>query len=199
MGRKAVAKDRHQDTEKKQEWATALFPFFQEYGVKGITINKMANWLGKSKSTLYEYFESKDEIIALSLLHKLENAKGYEAILQNEALSYRQRYNDFFQHITTQLADVSNLFLSDLKRHSPVHWNLIELFLQNIVQHLGVYYQKGMDAGEFKSIHTALLIAEDRHFIFELLTNPDFLEQNNLTLKELVEQYLDLKLNGFAV
>lgn len=198
MGRKAIVRNRKQDTKKKQEWANELFPFFQQHGVKGITINSMAKWLGKSKSTLYEYFVSKDEILLFSILPKLEALQGYELILNDSSRSFQQRYKDFFQHIMEQISDISNLFLADLKSHFPDHWALVDNFLKGLISQLDNYYKQGIAAGDFANIHVALLLAEDRYFVFEVLTNPDFLEENNLTLKELVEEYLNLKLHGLA-
>ena len=56
-----------------------------------------------------------------------------------------------------------------------------------------------MKAGAFRKMNIALLIAQDQHFIFDLMTNPKFLEENNLTLTELVEQYLSLKMEGIGL
>lgn len=198
MGRKAITRDRKQDSTKKQEWANALFPFFQQHGVKGVTINTMAKWLGKSKSTLYEYFVSKDEILLFSILSKIQALQGYELILKDTNRSFQQRYKDFFQYITKQVSDISNLFLADLKLHFPNHWILVDNFLTNLIGQLDVYYKQGIAAGEFSNINVALLLAEDRYFVFDILTNPEFLEENNLTLKELVQEYLNLKLYGLA-
>jgi AcrR family transcriptional regulator len=199
MGRKAIQKNRKVDFRKKQEWAKTLFPFFQKHGVKGITIDEMAKWLGKSKSTLYEYFKSKNEILELSILSKIDDVIGFQVILQDENKTYRQRYNDFYELITVQIAGVSTKFLSELKEYFPDQWKVIEFFLQGLISSLKVYYKSGIKAGAFKNIHVALLIAEDQHFIFDLMTNPQFLEDNNLTVKVLVEQYSSLKLDGLGL
>ena len=196
MGRKAVAKNRKQDVDKKQEWADALFPFFQQHGLKGITINKMAKWLEKSKSTLYEYFKSKEEIVTLALLSKMEGMKDYEQILNDEQISYINRYINFIQFVSDNVSDISNQFLYDLKEDYPDQWKIVDAFLKQMVQSLNTYYQGGITAGEFKNVNIALLLHADRYFIFDVLTNPKFLMENNLTIKEVAEQYLHLKFNG---
>ena len=196
MGRKSLVKTRKIDVQKKNEWAKSLFLFFQRYGIKGNTMDDMAQWLGKSKSTLYEYFKSKNEILELAIFSKIEEVKGYREILENENETFRQRYIDFLRLVTTQNAAVTSLFLADLQAYFPDQWRIIELFLQDLIQSLSEYYKKGIQAGAFKNIHVALLVAEDRHFIFDLMTNARFLEENQLKMHELVEQYLSLKLDG---
>lgn len=196
MGRKSTKKVRKIDLDKQKEWAKHLFPFFQEHGLEGITIDQMAVWLKKSKSTLYEYFNSKEEIIQLSLLNKLEDMLPYKDILTNNALNYTDRYQQFMKFISIKVSDISNRFLLDLKAEYPETWKLIQFFLEELLKMLRKYYQGGIDKNEFKKIHIAILLQADKNFIFEILTNPAFLIENNLTLKELVEQYLVLRLGG---
>lgn len=198
MGRNAVVKTRKKDLSKKQEWASALFPHFQNYGIKGVTIDDMAKWLGKSKSTLYEYFVSKNEILELAILSKIKDVQGYQEILENEKLPYRQRYIDFLNLTTREMAEVSTLFLSELRAYFPDQWTLIAQFLQEMIESLSRYYASGIQAGAFNNIHVALLVAQDRHFIFDLMTNPQFLEENGLKISELIDLYLRLKLEGLS-
>jgi len=198
MGRKATIKNRKKNEDKKEQWAITLFPFFQEHGLEGITIDKMASWLGKSKSTLYEYFKSKEEIVSLSLFHKLKDLHQYQDILLDTSISYTIRYQNFIQFISDNISDISNQFLRDIKAHYPEQQKMIDAFLQHMLATLTDYYKGGIKANEFQNIHIAILLESDRHFLFDVLTNPDFLIKNKLTIKTISEQYMKLKFEGLT-
>lgn len=198
MGRKAIGKHRKKNEVKKRQWAKDLFPYFQEHGLEGITIDKMANWLGKSKSTLYEYFQSKEEIVNLALFQKLQQLHHYEAILSNQSVSHIHRYENFMQFISDNISDISNQFLQDLKAAYPLQQKMIDAFLQTMLASLNDYYLSGIKADEFQNISIVLLLEADRHFLFEVLTNPDFLMKHQLTIKDISEQYMQLKFEGLS-
>ncbi len=196
MGRKAITKSRQNNQEKMEQWAGALFPFFQQHGLKGITIDRMASWLNKSKSTLYQYFSSKEEIILLSLQLKLTSLLPYQRILTDTNFNHVDRYQNFLEFIAEHISDISSLFLADLQEDYQAIWEIIDQFLNQLLRVCEAFYEEAIEAKIFEPRSTKLLLETDRHFIFGLLMNPDFLRENNLTLSELTVQYLELRLNG---
>lgn len=198
MGRKSLEKNRKDNSSKKKTWVRTLFPFLQENGLAKLNIDKIAAYLQKSKSTLYEYFESKEEIILLALTDKLSSLEPALTILEDSNLSYQERYTEFMQTISYELADVSSLFLSDLQNLFPEIWQHVQLFIQGLIDLLEDYYTGGIQSGEFKNMSIPLLWKIDELFILKVLTDPSFLAQNpDMSLGDLITQYLDMKLNGF--
>ena len=198
MGRKSLEKNRKDNSDKKQTWARTLFPFLQENGLAKLNIDQMAAYLKKSKSTLYEYFESKEEIILLALTDKISSLEPALTILENSNLSYQERYTEFMQMISYELADVSSLFLTDLQNLFPEIWQHVQLFIQGLIDLLAGYYTGGIQSGEFKDMSIRLLWKIDELFILNILTDPNFLAKNpDMSLGDLITQYLDMKLNGF--
>ena len=196
MGRKSIAKTRHDNQHKKEQWAAALFPFFQENGLSGITIDQMATWLGKSKSTVYQYFSSKEEIIQLSLSLKLEELIAFQEIIEQEHLPHQSRYQGFLDFFANHMSQISSRFLSELRTEYPDIWQQVDQFLYHLLEVCQQFYQDAMDAGAFSQRNTALLTELDRHFIFEVLMNPKFLEDNSISMSELTVEYLELRLYG---
>ncbi len=199
MGRKAVSKSRKSNSPKKLIWAAQVFSFLQQEGISGVTMDQIAAFLGKSKSTLYEYFRSKEEILNAVLLQKLGTINGYTSILSDNELGYKERYKRFMDFMSDAISDISTKFLSELKNDFPEQWQLIEQFLEVMLAHLHEYYQGGINRKEFKNVPIPLLLAQDQHFLFEILTNPEFLEQQKLSVKEIVQHYLSLKLDGLII
>lgn len=196
MGRKSIDKTRKSNEEKKQQWAAAAFPLFQLGGLADLTMDGIARWLGKSKSTLYEYFESKDEMMLYALLGRLTVLQDYEAILTNTNISFTERYKSFLAFMLPHISDISNSFLVEMKAHFPTIWRLLDQFLRGLLGHLDDYHRGGIAAGEFKPLSVALMVRMDGLFISEVLMQPTFLVEQQLSLKDLVEQYILLKFEG---
>ena len=53
MGRKSLNKTRSSDLEKRKKWINNAMPYFQEYGIREINMEKMSEYLGISKGTIY--------------------------------------------------------------------------------------------------------------------------------------------------
>jgi len=195
MGRKALDKDRKNNSLKREKWAMLLFEYFQKEGLNKVSMDDIANELSKSKSTLYEYFESKDEIIALMVQLKLQELYSFAEIIANQNLDFFKRYELAMAHISKHLSAVSNLFLSDLKEMYPEMWEAVQFFIQQSTYSLQEYYKEGISIGAFRAIDLQILTMTDTMF-FNALTNPDTLKGLNISLKEALVTFLDIKMNG---
>lgn len=195
MGRKALDKERKNDPQKKAEWAVQLIPFFQQRGLRGVTIDDIAAELNKSKATVYKYFGSREEIIATTIAIKLEEIQKFEAYLWNKDLPYLERYKKAVQYLSEHIGDISNLFLADLKHELPNLWILVDEFRKYTIEVLKKYYQEGIDNGTFNDIHPSLMVAGDQFFV-NILSDPDFLIGHQLTIKEAFDEYFRMKFYG---
>lgn len=197
MGRKAVEKERKQDTDKQLSWVKVLYPYLQENGLQGITMNEIARILNKSKTTVYEYFESKEEMLSLLIDYKLNMIREFVPVLKNSQMSFVERYSWVMRHLALHIADVSTLFLSDLKKQHPALWIKVYQFLDDSTQLLTEFYKEGIRKGEFNDIHPSILAMSDR-FFFRVLSDPEFLKTEKLSLQQAFEQYLALKFFGLV-
>lgn len=195
MGRKSVRKKRNTNPLKKEKYVCLLIPIFQLHGLNKFTMDDIAAELGISKATLYHYFSSKDEIISSILKHILSGIREFEPIILNDEIEYIDRYFQALQILYENTQGISNIFLSDLKEGYPQLWSLVDQFSEHSIQVLRTFYDAGKRSGNFNGIHTAILAASDRMF-FHTLSDPSFLEANNLTMREAFEEYFKLKCYG---
>ncbi len=195
MGRKALEKERIDNPEKKQKWAVQLLPFFQQKGLKGVTMDDIAAELGKSKATVYKYFESREEIIATLITYKLQEIQQFEDYLNDKKLLYLERYKQAVQYLSEHIGDISNLFLADLKHEQPELWNMIDAFRQYTITVLKRYYEEGIENGTFNNLHPTIMVMGDQFFV-NLLSDPDFLIEQKLTIKEAFDEYFRMKFYG---
>ena len=195
MGRKAIDRERKKNHHKTEKWIEQLFPYFQDNGLKNITMDLVAQKLNKSKTTIYEYFQSKEELLELIVNYKINQIRGFEAIINNQETSFKNRCYELLKFQAEYISDISNLFLSDLKELFPELWKKIEDFLDEVAQKIEYFYQEGIHHQEFNPIHTAIVALNDRLF-FRAITNPDFLSRHGLNLKEAFDNYAKLKFFG---
>lgn len=196
MGRKALPKKRKEDTSgKTKEWLHALFVHCQEHGLKGLTMDDMAGVLGKSKTTVYEYFPTREVLLAQMISVKLAEIGTVSQILTNRKSGYLERYFEVLQHLALHVSGISTIFLADLKTLFPELWQQIEVLLDQVIGLLEEFYREGIENGQFNDIHPAILTQGDRLF-FRTLANPDFLASSGLSIQEAFEQYLRLKFFG---
>ncbi len=92
MGRKSTERDRYKDREIKEKHTVRFMVYFQNNGVENFSMSKMAKDLGMSKTTIYNHFSSKEEIIEAAIIYKLNVISEYQTVLENITLPYTERY-----------------------------------------------------------------------------------------------------------
>jgi AcrR family transcriptional regulator len=151
--------------------------------------------LGKSKATVYYYFKSREEIIESIVDKKISELELFAIHLTDNSLNYKERYVKAVDYVSQVLAGISNLFLTDLHTHYPEIWNKINVFRDFAVSLLQNYYEDGISNGLFNDINPVILALSDKQF-FDMLTQPDFLQKNNLSLKQAFDEYVKMRFYG---
>ena len=109
MGRKNVQKRRYKDQLIRERYVVKLLVYFQNNGIRNFSMSDLAKDFQISKTTLYNHFESKEEMIDKALAYKLEVIGEYESVLENITLSYSERYRKSMLFFCVQSFDVSSV------------------------------------------------------------------------------------------
>ena len=195
MGRNAVDKKRNSKRAKTKKWAEELMPKLQEISIASLTIDELAHLMGKSKSTIYQYFKSKEEILAYTVEVRLEQMSDFRTIFRQEPFQPVAQFEAFLKLICKGAQDISPRFLHDLKANYPLAWQQIEIFFLELLQETIHFYETGIQKSYFEPISTNLLARLDHVFIFQIMSDPNSLDENT-TLDDLVRDYLLLRFNG---
>ncbi|MEZ4801339.1 MAG: TetR/AcrR family transcriptional regulator [Gelidibacter sp.] len=103
----------------KQDVLKCSVTNFTKFGSKRFTMDELANELGISKKTIYKYFESKEDLVAESVIFLIENFKDdIQTIVasQNEPItSIILIYQKGFEH----LKNFKPSFIFGLKKYYP--------------------------------------------------------------------------------
>ncbi|TAE19334.1 MAG: TetR/AcrR family transcriptional regulator [Bacteroidetes bacterium] len=195
MGRKAIPRERKNNPEKMGDWTQKLFPYFQKNGLDHVTMDEIADYLGKSKTTLYDYFQTKEELLGVIIDDKLEALRGFAPFLQDEKQDFKTRYMNAVAYLSGELSDITTVFLRDVQKFFPQLWERVVVFIDESTAVLKEFYTKGIDAGIFTSFNVSVLILTDQVF-FHSLTSPALLERLNLSVNSAFIEYLNLRFEG---
>lgn len=197
MGRKSLDKERKELTERQVQWIEELFPKLNERGLHKLSMNAIAKMMGKSKSTVYEYFPSKEILVESVIQFKLNQLANFQEILYSDQYPFDQRYLKVMDHITDVLSDISTTLLQDVQTYFPMLWQRILDFTDLATSALEDHYTEGVKNGTYNNIDTSILVLSDRIF-FQAVSDPAFLARQNLSIKDAFGQYLEMKFYGMV-
>ena len=195
MGRRAIERDRKEISVKQIAWIEILYPKLNEKGLKGLTMNSIAEMMGKSKSTVYEYFSSKEDLVEAVIQYKLGQLGDFQEILNDNLVAFEDKYLKIMDHVGDVMSDISTELLHDIKVLFPELWIRIEEFIDFATSILEGHYAEGIERGLYNEIDPSILVMSDRLF-FQAISDPAFLTRQGLTLDDAFNQYLKLKFYG---
>lgn len=196
MGRKSVPRKRKAITAKTNRWLAELLTKLQEEDIEQVTIDDMALLAGKSKSTIYEYFESKEDILEAACLTRVQLLTETIFNLNLEELGTVDRYRQLIELFAEGTTGISIAFLQSIKQHYPKAWSVIQVFIDQFVALLKEHYQQGINEGMYNPISVELLGHIDELFVVQVVTNANIFSDEKYTVSKLVRDYLNLRLMG---
>ena len=199
MGRKSIAKDRKGKSEKTRKWAEALLPQLQERTLDDLTMDDLAEMMGKSKSTLYQYFPTKAEWIQYAVEVHLNGLKVPQEELFTHLKADPMALEALKRYLILVPQGISAAFLIQLKGNYPIAWKQVWGFLNALLEKLKGFYALGIDQGYFRNSSLELLIALDQYFISQLITDSSFFDNTGLSLTQVVSDYLNLRFEGLLM
>jgi AcrR family transcriptional regulator len=195
MGRIPVDKPRIQNHKKQKEIADALFSTFMEKGIHSLSTEMLCEVSGKSKATLYKYFESKKEIIQFILEERLSEIIKFGEILGNENIDHKTRYRNAVSMTIKAIEGITPIFLSELSSIYPDLFTSIIDLKKMSLNLLKNFYEDGVEKMVFVDLSPELLVLNDSLF-FTAILESDFLTTQSNDLKTLFEGYFKIRFNG---
>lgn len=196
MGRKSLAKTRKAITPRTNKWLGVLLQNLQEEDIESLTIDDIASIAGKSKSTIYEYFESKEDILLAACQTRTVQLSSAIQQTSKQQLPPLELYPQLMDIFAQGTANISLGFLQSIKQHYPTAWSVINDFINDFVELLQVHYQRGIDEGLYNPVSVELLAHLDKLFVEQVVTNPGIFSDEKYTLSNLIKDYLNLRLTG---
>jgi AcrR family transcriptional regulator len=175
---------------------------FRTKGIKNVSTEMIASECGMSKKTLYEIFDSKEQMVK-------EIINYSEAILDSHWETIHSRitnnpdvdFIDLFHqlmHIVNKIFYVmSTPFISDLKKLYPQLWNdLREYRRQRIKNYFGVLFEIGQKAGFIRSDISPDLAYFIHYFTIDNILTPEIISEIPLSANNIIEGVLKILMTG---
>ncbi len=184
----------------KEDIIRAAQKLFQAFGLKKTTMEDIAKSLGKGKSTLYYYYESKEEIFAEVLQKELKEVFEKTKIAVNAAITAEEKLKTFAVTRITVLGNMLNLYrlvCGDLMEQPTCSKSLFSEYAQQEKALIESILEFGIQQGEFNpvlaqemDILTLVIVGSIRGIERELLT------ENQAVLEHRIAAISSLMVNG---
>ena len=185
--------------EKKEYYLEQIGKLFLRYGLRGITMEEISDELGVSKKTIYNYFESKADIVDLLLQRHLNNKN--ESMW--EEISHGKNAIEILIGITNlmkeTIQDIPPLVKRDLVKHFPLQLKKSNEELKNkIYEYIKQNVLTGIDQGLYRSNLNVELIA--RHYVvsFDRYIRQEVMDGIDFSIDAYYEEILSYHIRGIA-
>lgn len=166
-------------------------------GLRKFTVENLASELSISKKTIYKHFSSKDEIIGAVVDFVLAEEKAYtEQVMKMRASHISKMEALMFFYAG---AGIPGWVLDELKCYYPAEYQkreAIQLLKRNYFNQL---FAEGIETGDIRrDVKTGMINVMVRQTL-EAILDGNFLESQDLTLNQAIEQMKKIVLYGIVV
>jgi len=122
---------------------------FFKHGFYKISMDSLVTELRTSKSTIYKYFPSKEDLVQAVLEDvNSEINNNLRTIINDTTKNFQEKLIAVTQYTAKILTKVSEEFLTDLRTHTPDLWELYLEMRQDRLENLyGILFKKGIADG----------------------------------------------------
>ncbi|MFC5649190.1 TetR/AcrR family transcriptional regulator [Paenibacillus solisilvae] len=183
---------RYTDESTKTKYVAKLLHPFKTNGFQHIRMDDIAKYMDLSKATLYKYFPSRDEIFErLAELFITYIVGGEEQASEGDQALIKGFQTSFAQSLV--IANYgTEVFYQDMREIYPILMGKIDVAVSMRNERLRKFYENGMKEGLFNPLNAVILILQD-DLMFRHLLDPVYLMKNNLTLRNAIHDYYQIK------
>jgi AcrR family transcriptional regulator len=187
------------ETDIKERIRQRAHDLVMQYGIRSVSMDDIANSLGISKKTIYQYYADKDELIeeiVIVILDcnqeqcNMDTGQAKDAI--HEIFLARDMMAEMFRKMNPSL-------LFDMQKYHPAAYDRFQKhkneFLYNVIRS---NLQRGISEELYRDDLKVELVARFRVDSMLLPFVPEFQSHTRFTLAEMQEEVLDLFLYGLV-
>ncbi|MBU7318443.1 TetR/AcrR family transcriptional regulator [Paenibacillus oleatilyticus] len=181
----------------KERIAKAAIALFHEKGIK-FTMSDLASYLGVSKSTLYEHFPSKDELVGYVVDQTNEETeRRFWEITQDSSLTISEKLKGILLIVPEDFQHSYVRLFAELQRYHPEQWSKLDQAIDEEWEIITKLVEDGISSGVFRPTHVPTLI-QILQASFEAIFEQPYLATNQVTLQESLSTMVDIILHGIS-
>lgn len=169
----------------------------EEINLRGFkfTMSDLTKRLSISKSSLYEHFSSKDELIATILDIVLNDFRAQEEKIYNSGLPIVEKLKSALLITPKTFEPFHNRVYDDLRLTYPEEWKKVTNFRKERMDRLAGLLQQGMEEGTIRHVHMGV-VQQMIDSTMNSMVSYHFLAENNMTYPDAVASMLDVIIHG---
>jgi TetR/AcrR family transcriptional regulator, cholesterol catabolism regulator len=119
--------------EQQEKWLRRVEELFLRFGIKSITMDDVARELGVSKKTLYQFVESKDDLVQLVVQRHIEVEKAECHALYARAKNAVEELLLVIENTSQQLSQMKQNIVYDMQKYHRAAWDLMQDYQQKFM------------------------------------------------------------------
>ena len=171
---------------------------FLEHGFYKISMDRLVQELRTSKSSLYNHFRSKEELV-LAVIDELnaEINQKLGAVLNDDKLTFKGKLIAISEFTSQLLSQVSEEFLRDLELHTPEIWeHYQEARNQRIDNYYRQLFEVGIREGMVRSDMDTDLILITYLSLTEIPLRSGYVDSLNMNNQDIYDHITEIFLTG---
>ncbi len=186
------------DQETKNRILDKALDHFLQFGFSKVTMNEIAEDLGMSKKTLYQYFTGKEELL-LAVLNRMhtDTAVRIDALIDDVQMDFPEKLRSILGIVASFQARLTPHFLSDIQKHVPEAERCSDKFRnERMHQMTARLLDEGVQKGIFRNDLPVDLIALVYAGAVQTLLRPESLHQLSMQPSMAHAAVADVLFNG---
>ena len=183
----------------KQAIIAKVESLFLRFGLKSVSMDDVTRELGISKKTLYQYFESKEDLVLQTIQqHQAEQKKALALTLKDSGDALQEMFG-FARHFMVQLRQMSPATIFDLKKYYPDIWHSVENAQREYIYLVLVQNMaRGKQEGLYRDHLQVDILARLYLGSVRLLLDDTFFPNHNYHWDKLYREFIEYHLRGIA-
>ena len=169
------------------------------FGFKSVTMDDIANEMGISKKTIYQYFENKTVLVEESVMHLFETIScGIEHIREQDNNPIEEIY-EIKKFLMLNLKDEKSSPQYQLEKYYPKIFKSIKDKQYCVMQEcVTCNLQRGIDSGLFRNSINVEFISRIYFTCMMALKDKALFPLNHFSMQALMDNYLEYHLRGIC-
>jgi len=181
--------------EVKERIRDMAFKYFMENGFRATTMDQISKALGISKKTLYNYYNSKDELAEEFLKDFFNSLRERSDAAADKEEDPVQRLRVKLKHVKEEYMRINSAFFDDIQTYAPSVWQAYINLKEERARNLEKYIIAGQKKGVFKDIPPYVAV-----MLYLGMTNAlfrtDFLEQTGVSREQAFDMIIEMFVCG---
>ncbi len=183
--------------EVKERIVTHAREKFLSDGFSKVTMDELSQNLGISKKTMYQYFESKDELLNAVMELQMREVGGRVNSILSSSEDFISKLVNLWTTIGRMVCRISKQFQDDMRRYRPDLWKRVDTMRREIFQkHFGKMIDDGIRHGLVRNDVNKDVIVLMYISSLQGVVNPTVVSENSFSTEEAFKTIMRVYLDG---